>query len=204
MKDFSNYKSGIVFAGFGEQEYLPSVVAFEVDGKINGKLKFRLVPEKTKKIDEQINASIIPFAQVDMVDAFITGIDYQLENYYLSEIEKMLETIPKQMKQLVNTKWDAADLDALEAEMYVKLIQLYRDFNEKIQRFKEKRFIDPIIYNVQVLPKKELAEMAEALVQLTSFKRKVTAAVESVGGPIDVAVISKSDGFVWFKKKQTL
>ncbi len=204
LKDFSNYKSGIVFAGFGEQEYLPSVVAFEVDGKINGKLKFRLVPEKTKKIDEQINTSIIPFAQVDMVDAFITGIDYQLENYYLSEIEKMLETIPKQMKQLVKTKWDAADLDALEAEMYVKLIQLYRDFNEKIQRFKEKRFIDPIIYNVQVLPKKELAEMAEALVQLTSFKRKVTAAVESVGGPIDVAVISKSDGFVWFKKKQTL
>lgn len=131
-----------------------------------------------------------------------TGIDYQLENYYLSEIEKMLETIPKQMKQLVKTKWDAADLDALEAEMYVKLIQLYRDFNEKIQRFKEKRFIDPIIYNVQVLPKKELAEMAEALVQLTSFKRKVTAAVESVGGPIDVAVISKSDGFVWFKKSR--
>lgn len=92
----------------------------------------------------------------------------------------------------------------VESEMYVKLIQLYRDFNVKIQRFKEKRFIDPIIYNVQVLPKKELAEMAEALVQLTSFKRKVTAAVESVGGPIDVAVISKSDGFVWFKKKQTL
>ena len=51
------------------------------------------------------------------------------------------------------------------------------------------------------LPKGELAEMAESLVNLTSFKRRVTLDVETVGGPIDVAVISKGDGFVWIKRK---
>jgi hypothetical protein len=43
--------------------------------------------------------------------------------------------------------------------------------------------------------------MAEALVNLTSFKRKVTSSIESVGGPVDVAVITKGDGFVWIKRK---
>ena len=51
------------------------------------------------------------------------------------------------------------------------------------------------------LPKEELAEMAEALVNLTSLKRRVTPAAETVGGPVDVAVISKGDGLVWMKRK---
>ena len=44
--------------------------------------------------------------------------------------------------------------------------------------------------------------MAEALVNLTSFKRRVSMGeVETVGGPIDVAVISKVDGLIWIQRK---
>ncbi len=43
--------------------------------------------------------------------------------------------------------------------------------------------------------------MAETLVNLTSFKRKVTMSKETVGGPIDAAVISRGDGFLWAKRK---
>ncbi len=60
----------------------------------------------------------------------------------------------------------------------------------------------PVIQVVGVLPKDELASMAESLVNLTSFKRKVSLQAETVGGPIDVAVISKGDGFVWVKRKK--
>ncbi len=52
-----------------------------------------------------------------------------------------------------------------------------------------------------MLPKDELAATAEALVQLASFKRRVVLGAETVKGPIDVAVISKGDGFVWIKRK---
>lgn len=44
--------------------------------------------------------------------------------------------------------------------------------------------------------------MAETLVNLTSFRQKVSMSVETVGGPVDVAVISKGDGFVWIKQKR--
>jgi hypothetical protein len=43
--------------------------------------------------------------------------------------------------------------------------------------------------------------MAETLVNLVSFRKQVTLEAETVGGPIDVAVISKGDGFVWIKRK---
>jgi len=54
---------------------------------------------------------------------------------------------------------------------------------------------------VSVLPKPELAIMAETLVNLISFKKQVSREEETVGGPIDVAIISKGDGFIWLKRK---
>ena len=60
----------------------------------------------------------------------------------------------------------------------------------------------PIVQVVAALPKDELAAMAESLVNLTALKRKISMETETVGGPIDVAVISKGDGFVWVKRKK--
>ena len=62
-------------------------------------------------------------------------------------------------------------------------------------------FTNPILNIVSSLPKDELADMAETLVSITSFMRRVSSNLETVGGPIDVAVISKKDGFVWINRK---
>ena len=51
------------------------------------------------------------------------------------------------------------------------------------------------------LPLPDLASAAENLVSLTSFHRRFSADLETVGGPIDVAAISKGDGFIWIKRK---
>ena len=71
----------------------------------------------------------------------------------------------------------------------------------KMSRCGEDCFVDSIMDVVEHLPKEELASMAEALVSLTSLKRRVSLEQETVGGPIDVAVISKGDGFIWIKRK---
>ena len=73
---------------------------------------------------------------------------------------------------------------------------------KKLLDYIQETYVNPITSVVSMLPKDELAAMAEALVNLTSFKLKVTMEKETVGGPIDVAVISKGDGFIWIKKKQ--
>ena len=43
--------------------------------------------------------------------------------------------------------------------------------------------------------------MAESLVNLTCLRKKISMDDETVGGPIDVAVISKGDGLIWIKRK---
>ena len=67
--------------------------------------------------------------------------------------------------------------------------------------YRQEHYVDPVMRVVQVLPKDELAAMAESLISLTSFKRRVSMEEETVGGPIDVVVISKGDGFIWIKRK---
>ncbi len=71
------------------------------------------------------------------------------------------------------------------------------------EQWKQRRegYWKPVVSITGSLPKDEIAAMAEALVNLTKFRRRVTTDRETVGGPIDVAVITKSDGFVWVKRK---
>lgn len=51
------------------------------------------------------------------------------------------------------------------------------------------------------LPIDEMADLAETLINLQSLKEKVTKPSSTVGGPIDVAVITKNEGLVWIKRK---
>lgn len=74
-------------------------------------------------------------------------------------------------------------------------------FIELSRNYQENNFRKPIKNIVKILPKEELSEMAETLIHITSFKRKSSDALETVGGPIDVALITKGDGFVWIKRK---
>jgi hypothetical protein len=43
----------------------------------------------------------------------------------------------------------------------------------------------------EMLPKEDLAHLAESLVNLTAFKRRVSLDIESVGGPIDMPLFRK-------------
>ena len=58
-----------------------------------------------------------------------------------------------------------------------------------------------ILDAVGALPIKELAQVASTLVSLSSFQQRMSFELETVGGPTDVAVISKGDGFIWVDRK---
>src|SRR5207244_1062468 len=78
---------------------------------------------------------------------------------------------------------------------------LVREFRKMLRDLAEEKYSNPVITVVATMPKEELALLAEALINLTALKRKTTAEAETVGGPTDVAVISKGDGFIWIKRK---
>lgn len=132
--------------------------------------------------------------------AFMNGIDPSYsecsENYLDGIFDKYPEVIVKRIPNLSES--ERKDIrETLKQESN----RLFKDYCEWGGNYRRQNHVNPIIDMVAVLPKDELAAMAESFVHLTSFKRKITMGAETVGGPIDVAVISKGDGFVWIKRK---
>lgn len=72
-----------------------------------------------------------------------------------------------------------------------------------VKRSSLKNHWGKIVDTVSVAPKEELAQMAETLVHLTFFRRQLSIDLysQSVGGPIDVDLITKGDGFIWIRRK---
>jgi hypothetical protein len=195
---FARNSSGIVIAGFGKEETFPSLVSFAIEAKINNSLKYK--KENDEVIGFESSACIVPFAQREMVDTFIQGID----PYYSKIITDSLSEYFAKYPDYIVDSIENIDTDRKQ-EFSKKLkeigISILAEFNKKLQDYRRTFHINPIINAVSFLPKDELAAMAESLVNLTSFKRKISLDAETVGGPIDVAVISKGDGFIWIKRK---
>ncbi|GHU88834.1 hypothetical protein FACS189476_06640 [Spirochaetia bacterium] len=183
---WENLNSGIVFAGYGDKEIFPSVIDFHVFGKLGKNVLHNNF--STVDVIHDSNAWIAPYAQTDAINTFIRGIDPVFKDIISAEIDKFIDGVTK----LVGKKY-------LEA-----IIKLKDEVLNKIQDYEEENYKGPVMNIVASLPKSDLAEMAEALVNITSLRRHVSIEAETVGGPTDVALISKVDGFVWIKRKQII
>lgn len=197
---FPNSKSGIVIAGFGQADVFPTALGFDVDCKVGNLIKYARNKRKSDTITEINDASVLAFAQTEMVETFMEGVDPRLQHMSSKYLELIFERYPEVIVDALGALSDSerrAVLKRLKGESQ----KLYEGYAQSVIDYQRNAHINPIVDMVAVLPKDELAAMAEALVNLTSFKRRVTAVAETVGGPIDVAVISKGDGFVWIKRK---
>jgi len=190
--------SGIVFAGFGEDDTYPSLRSYFVQGVIDQVLQVE--QDRETNIGDDLGAFIAPFAQGDMVSLFMEGVnpDYQ------KTIEKDLADIVLGLPGIVIDELagvDEAGKKALKTRFGPIAQGVLRQYADKLAQYRRNTFVNPVVSAVAMLPKDELATMAEALVSLTSIKRRFSMEPETVGGPIDVAVISKGDGLVWIKRK---
>ena len=190
--------SGLVFAGFGNDEILPSLVEIMTDGAVGDVVKadIRTGHDLARMGTHTV---ILPFAQSEMVERFMEGIDPDFSRYVNNYFVALFTNVAREILESTIPGGSPSDEQVTELQRLVdrKLDQ----FREDTQALRQDAFINPILEIVQYLPKEELASMAEALVSLTSLKRRVSTEEESVGGPIDVAVVSKGDGFVWIKRK---
>lgn len=188
--------SGLVFAGFGEEEYEPSILRYEIEERCLGRPR---IPESTRHSLGNGGALIVPFAQDDAVAAFLEGIEPSLQEEMHTSVKVLFDgALDVLLARIRSTNAAlATDIElSLKPGMDEMLARLYSGW-EKMRR----QLWSPVLAMVSALPKDELAAVAEALVALTKFRRRVTPVQESVGGPIDVALITKGDGFVWIKRK---
>lgn len=193
-----NSDSGVVIAGFGTAQVLPAITSMDIRGVINGVFQWKMGHDYT--MEKQRYGVIIPFAQTDEVVNFLEGIhpDYQirLQRDFRDILAKATTIVLDEVKGA-----DNAEKQRVQAAVADKLKAEFDAYQEKLRKFRSDQYSMPILQVLDGTPKDQLASMAEALVNLTSFKRRVSMQPETVGGPIDVALISKGDGLVWVKRK---
>ena len=197
----SDLSSGVVVAGYGADELFPSIVHYEFDGKALGCTRVwkRNTWNYNKSADKVSGGRIIPFAQKDMLYLFMEGVSVNNLAFLHNAVSGILRKKSKALideyvkdesqKTIEHTKHDAENETILEA------------FFDEFTKYREKSTINQTMRTITSFPKEEMASMAEALVELTALKRKIGPSLETVGGPVDVAVISKGDGFIWIKRK---
>ncbi len=198
---YSTGAMGLVFAGFGSEEMFPKLQAFHSDGLVHGHVKrldFRYVD--INRTGDDSGARIEAFAQKEMVHRFLEGIDPDYESYLRSAMREALNSFGNDIIQTF-VKSSKSKKAEMVAKMSTSADKYLAEFATKSEQRKAMNFRQKILDMVNFMPKSDLANMAESLINLTSTKRRVSAESETVGGPIDVAVISKYDGFVWIKRK---
>lgn len=191
--------SGIVIAGYGQREIYPNVITFEFDGILEQRPRVRINKDKTKSLDAN-DCTILAFAQEDMVMTFMCGLNPSIQAFLYENLSTILGRIP----EIISDDFLAGDDEtkrSIREHITKEIAGLNEKSREDLGHFIQDQQISPIMNLTSSLPKDELAAMAESLINLTAFKRKMSDTLETVGGPIDVAVISKGDGLVWVRRK---
>lgn len=189
--------SGIIFTGFGEDEIYPQLTPVIISMAIDNRIRFFIEESSSASINNLNRAAIRPFAQTDVIDTILSGVAPSLNKIFLENFEKLFQKYNSEILDLIGDS--NPELSKKIQELNTQdFINEYQTVNQKI---KNENYIKPLMGAVSSLSKEDLAEMAESLIYLTYLKRRITFAEESVGGPVDVAVISKGDGFIWIKRK---
>lgn len=188
--------TGIVIAGFGLKEFNPSLQAMEVECLINNRLKYNIINE----IESIQGSSILPFARKEIAESFLYGIHPLLYETIYNGLSTMFKKFDDSLRKLPEL------LDVAEKDKIIKKISEMNNGNlkslyDEISNIIKIKMTDPVVKSVMSLPKEELAAMAESLVYLTYMRMRISQEDETVGGAVDVAVISKGDGFIWIKRK---
>lgn len=195
-EELTNF-TGLIFTGFGEDEIYPQLIPINISIVVDNRLRFYVNENRAASISNSNNGAVCSFAQTDVINTILTGIDPSLDNIYLNNFDALFK---RYNQAIIDSIGDTNPL-LTEQIQNLDTTAIVNEFRELNQQIKRENHIMPLMNAVSNLAKEDLSEMAESLIYLTYLKRRITFAEESVGGPVDVAVISKGDGFVWIKRK---
>lgn len=197
--------TGLVICGFGGKDLFPSLCAVEIDGHVAQRLRYQqshnVKIERGEK--EKGTGTAISFAQTDVIDRLLKGTDSRFidgaRDFIKENVSGSLEQNFSKLKlKIVRSdggEIPASDMGGLLGDLIAS--QFESRFVAKLRQEFERKFNETIA----LMPKQDLIELAEALVSITAIERKASDDAGTVGGPIDVALITRSEGFVWIKRK---
>lgn len=191
--------TGLVFVGFGENELYPSLIPVYISGVVDGKLRYAFSENETAIITKENRAAIQPFAQADVMITMMKGIAPDLYSKAYDMNQKTIEDTKQKIIEAMRE--EGVDESVIENVLNVNLSEVEESFGDTMLQYVQDEYIDGIIDAVDSFNINDMANMAESLISITSLQRHMTSSEESVGGPVDVAVITRAEGFKWIRHK---
>ena len=191
--------TGLVFGGFGTEDRYPVVTTWYVSAIVGGIVK-RAV-QSTDAIDNEIRSKIRVFADSEVTNAFIRGIDFNLERRLYGGFRMMMHTLVDQVVGALPAQ-DQGARESVRTRFQNDFVPRYFEaFRRMMLDYQQQAFINPVLRVMEIASRKELGETARELVGLNIFKKRISAQKETVGGAVDVAVISRDGGFQWASRQ---
>jgi len=191
---FEEEYTGVVVTGYGRNEFFPSYVHYKIFGYFFGELRYVKVGEKFS-INEEKSARIEVFAQGDVAESIIFGISKEFR-------DDLMEGFGQALDMITESIVEAFDGDEKQKKKFIEGNKtIMSGMVKDVERHLDREYKEPAEIAVQFLSKEEIGAFAESLINITSLRRRVSMDPETVGGPTDVAIISRGEGFIWVKRK---
>lgn len=179
----------ICLTGFGEDDLLPSGIVIEIIATIAGVSIKRSYEEYINVTDSEA----LFFAQRDAIDGLVSG------------YSKISMDVSNELRNRLKSNFGADDVSAQASESpYEDVIDsaLSEDYlDELVNRDKIERYEKPFLRALGMSPVRDLAGFAGMLVSVQAARAAFTQENPTVGGPVDVAYITKHEGLQWIQRK---
>lgn len=197
--EFFYIYSGLVFIGYGSKDLFPSYHSVYISGIFNGRLRWS--QDDHDEINaEDTTALICPFAQDDVIMTMVKGI---APDFYSKVMKENKDELDEYRSNVIDILREAGVSDEVVEKVNATENDKYVEAYERhLSEFMDENYIDGIMDAVDAFNVEDLTNMAGSLISITNLQRHFSSSEESVGGPVEVAVITKSDGFKWVKHKE--
>ena len=184
----------LAFSGYGEEQIYPEHVWIELRGVVADKPRFSI---DQLVVSNDHESWLQTHAQSEAIHTYLRA----YHSSFLDGSKRNLrETITK-IQQKIDDKLEGEIQLEIENELSEIQDQAIEELEKSFEDNSYNRFVKPFTGTLAGLPTTSLAKMAESLIELQILRQSSQAIQDTVGGPVDVAVITLENGFTWFRHK---
>lgn len=174
----------LAFAGYGEDDFFPSLFSVTVSGVLNGVV--RCYGQRRASISPTEGVAITPLGLTDAIDSFLRGSSPQYRRVSHDALTAFQNNLEKA---------------GADSQMLAKCAQeAHQGMEDSFDSVEGEQFVFPMLDVVENLPMAETVRLADSLVGLATLRQMVRGET-TVGGPVDLAQVTRDRGFEWIRNK---
>jgi hypothetical protein len=186
------WKTSVYLVGYGQDSLFPSYGGINLFCFLKGKLIYN--EGDFGEVSQNKPGLYITLAQDDAIESFLNGLNFDSLFQIESDLTNYIKIEMQKQKEIHHG--DTIFIEKLESLMVKGVEDIL--YNSERQRQSELN-IRSSLANMGLL---DLADYAENLIHLQTIRRKYELSSKNqatVGGPINVAMIDRYEGFRWYK-----